>query len=491
MKNLNFDAHFKDLFENTNDLIQFVDIEGTILKTNPAWLKNLEYEANEVIARSAYDFISADSYQIYKTYRDQVIYGKSRANIEFQFISKYGAPIIVEGHIGCFYEDDLPVYTRGVFRNITAKREAEILLKKNQSRLNAFISNAPSAVIIIDQNQTVLEWNPKAQDIFGFMYSEVLGQPLADIIIPHQYREAHARGMAHFLNTGEGPVLNRTIEVSALHKNGKEFPVSLSISGVQIDGSWLFIAFISDITEEKRLQQEIIHNEAALLQAKKEEEKKDQFLSMASHELKTPLTSLKAYLQLLERRNMSDTAFPLLGKASSYVRKLEILISDLLDVSKIKEDRIEYKIEKFSFRKFLKESIEGVQLFTDSHQIIIEHCDDAICSGDINRLDQVIHNLLTNAIKYSPAADKIIVNARIHDHHMLTSIRDFGIGIASENQTQIFHRFYRVDNADMKFQGLGIGLFISKEIVERSGGQLWVQSKPGEGSLFSFSLPIE
>lgn len=201
-------------------------------------------------------------------------------------------------------------------------------------------------------------------------------------------------------------------------------------------------------------------------------------------------TCLKAYLQLLERRNRSYPDFPLIDKASGYVRKLETLISELLDVSKIKADKVIYNLEKVSFERVLRDSIEGVQLFTETHQIVIEHCDDVTCFVDIGRLDQVIHNLLTNAIKYSPSADTIVVNSRIEHDQLITSIRDFGIGIAAENQKDLFTRFYRVDQPDMKFQGLGIGLYISKEIIERHHGKIRVESEPGKGSVFIFSLPV-
>lgn len=490
MRSLNFDQHFKDLFDNTSDLIHFVDIDGKILKVNPAWLNTLEYKMEDIVNRSIYDFVCPAHIDHYKIYRDLVITKSGVADIEFEFIAKGGSRVIVEGQIGCVYDNEEPIYTRGVFRNITAKREAEKTLIKQQRRLSTFIANAPTAVVIIDEFQTIQEWNPKAEEIFEHKANDVLGQYLSDIIIPQQYREAHLKGMARFLNTGMGVVLNKTIEVTALHKLGHEFPISLNISSVKVDNAWLFIAFITDITTQKAMQEEIIRQQVMLLQVKNEEQKKDQFISMASHELKTPLTSLKAFVQLLGRKNSPESVLQLADKASGYVRKLEILIGDLLDVSKIKADKINYNHQNFYFRKFLQESIESVQLFTQTHTIIIENCIDVLCYGDVLRLEQVVHNLLTNAIKYSPGKDRILVRAELVGDQVVTSIEDFGIGIASEHFEELFNRFYRVDNIDMKFQGLGIGLYITREIVERHHGRLWVESKPGLGSVFSFSLPV-
>jgi len=491
MKILNLDANFRDLFDHTSDLIHFLDMEGRILDVNPAWAATMGVRPGEAIGRDIYEFIDRQSHDRYKKYRSQIVTGEGIRDAEFEFIGADGHPIIVEGQIGCFYEAGEAVYTRGVFRNVTSKRLAEIALGKNQKRLSAFLNSAPSAVIIIDEHQTVLEWNPKAETIFGFPAEEVLNHPLADIIIPLQFREAHARGMAHFLRTGEGPVLNKTIEVSALHKDGYEFPISLSISSVNIEGKWLFIAFISDITEYKQLQEEIILNQAALMQSRVLDDKKDQFLSMASHELKTPLTSLKAYIQMMERSVSAGSPLPpqFLGKASEYIKKLENLISDLLDVSKIRADKMAYNIQRFRFDQFLVETLESLQYTTATHHIVLEQNAHAICAGDKARIEQVIQNLISNAIKFSPEAAKVSVGSQLKNNEIEVFVRDQGIGVGAAQLDHLFERFYRVDDNEMKFPGLGIGLFISREIIERHHGKLWVESEPGKGSTFYFSLP--
>ena len=141
-------------------------------------------------------------------------------------------------------------------------------IRQSEKRLKTFFQSGPDAVIVINENQQILEWNPKAEIIFGFTANEVIGKPLSETIIPHQYRDAHIRGMSHFLKTGEGPVLNKTIEITALHKKGHEFYVNLSVSNVKMGDEWIFIAFLSDITERKKTEEALIHKEAELLQAK-------------------------------------------------------------------------------------------------------------------------------------------------------------------------------------------------------------------------------
>ncbi|MEO8795813.1 MAG: PAS domain-containing sensor histidine kinase [Daejeonella sp.] len=492
MKRLNFDAHFVDLFNHTNDLIHFVDMDSRILTVNPAWVRNLGFSLEEVKGKCIYDFIDLDYSDMYLSYRQDVISKKEASEIEFCFKAKDGEQVIVDGQVGCVYEEEEPVYTRGVFRNITAKKQAETWLERSQRRLNAFLTSAPSAVIVIDSQQTILEWNPKAEQIFGFSADEVLGQKLADKIIPLEYREKHTRGMLHFLKTGEGPVLNKTVELTALNKLGKRFPINLSISNVRVENEWLFIGFISDITEHKLLQEENIRQESQILQSKLLDQKKDEFLSMASHELKTPLTSLKAYVQLIEKAAAEGkpVQLPFVGKASSNILRLESLIADLLDVSKIKANKIHYNFETFSFKEMLEESVESIRFSTYTHSIILENYIDVICFADKPRIEQVVQNLISNAIKYSPEAEKVLINSELINGQVRVSVRDFGIGIDNQNIKHLFKRFWRVENGDMKFQGLGIGLYISKEIIERHQGSLWVESEPGKGSTFYFSLPL-
>lgn len=222
---------------------------------------------------------------------------------------------------------------------------------------------------------------------------------------------------------------------------------------------------------------------------KSNEIKKDEFLSIASHELKTPLTSIKAFNQLMIRAKSEDKLAAFISKSSENILRLERLIDDLLDVTKINAGKMIYTMKPFNFRKMLEESIENVQ-HTTSHDIILEHAADIEYVGDVFRLEQVIHNFLTNAIKYSPKALRILVNAVDENEHLVVSVQDFGIGIPEEALGKLFERYYRADNTAMRFEGLGLGLYISSEILKRHQGSFWIESKEGYGSTFFFQLPI-
>ncbi len=490
---LNFDTHFKDLFENTSDLIHFLTIDGKIELVNTAWLKTLGYEKHEVEGRSIYDFIHVPCIDEYKSIRNSAITKNGSNELVTTFMTKDEKEVVLEGQIGCFNTNDKHAYTRGVFKNITAKKIAEKKLEANEKRLKTFFQSGPDAIIVINELQEILDWNTKAETIFGYTATEVIGRPLSETIIPPQYRKAHIDGMAHFLKTGEGPVLNKTIEIIALHKKGHEFYINLSISNVKLDGQWLFIAFLSDITDRKKTEQALIHKEAELLQAKLLEEKKDEFISIASHELKTPLTTIKAYAQLaldMSKDKYPDDVQKCLLKIDQYAGKLNFLINELLDVSRIHGGKLSLTKTEIEMTPFLDEVINSMQQITAAHNIILEKNEAVNVIADPLRLEQVITNIISNAAKYSPGKKNILVNSFKKDDSIVVSFTDNGIGIPKEKISKIFDRFYRVDEASKHFSGLGIGLFISAEIIKQHGGCIWVESKEGEGTTFYFSLPV-
>ena len=224
---------------------------------------------------------------------------------------------------------------------------------------------------------------------------------------------------------------------------------------------------------------------------KNNEHKKDEFLSIASHELKTPLTGIKAFNQLMQRTKSLDQQQIFLKKSAENIMRLERLISDLLDVTKINAGKMNYTMEPFHFGKMVANSVENIQHTKTSHQIVIGQTADILYTGDAFRLEQVMQNFLLNAIKYSPASDKVVVNSSLDKGNIVVSVQDFGIGIPEESMPLLFDRYYRVDNATMQFEGLGLGLFISSEILKRHYGSFWIESEEGKGSTFYFRLPLE
>jgi two-component system CheB/CheR fusion protein len=244
-----------------------------------------------------------------------------------------------------------------------------------------------------------------------------------------------------------------------------------------------YIGSLSDITE-----QELVHQATFSLL-----EKKDEFMSIASHELKTPISSMKAYLQIAERLATAEEygqLTPIIQKANRQVVKITNLIENLLDVSKIQAGKIEFNKSVFPVVEAIQDSIEQLQS-NHKHEIIIEGCTTKIVYADKYRLEQVIMNLLNNAIKYSPNGDKVFVKCEEDGENFRFSVIDFGIGIPEDKKPFVFDRFFRVHESSHNFAGLGLGLYISSQIIRRHGGKIGVESEEGKGSEFWFTIPLK
>ncbi|MDN3657918.1 ATP-binding protein [Ferruginibacter paludis] len=228
---------------------------------------------------------------------------------------------------------------------------------------------------------------------------------------------------------------------------------------------------------------------------KKELEQKDEFISMVSHELKTPLTSLKGFTQLLmftTKQDNNNQVDGYLETMNNQINKLTRLIADLLDITKSKAGELQFDNELFDFNELVKEVAGEMQLTTIKHTIAIKLTTTVEINGDRDRIGQVITNLISNAIKYSPAADKIIISTRIENNKIILCVQDFGIGISRLQQPNLYSRFYRVlDTSEAHtFPGMGLGLYISKNIIEKHMGKMWLESEPGKGAKFYFALMI-
>ena len=226
----------------------------------------------------------------------------------------------------------------------------------------------------------------------------------------------------------------------------------------------------------------------------KELEKKDEFITLVSHELKTPVTILKTYTQIMlmnfEKEKNSEAIEHLL-KMDNQIGKLTILISDLLDASKVNAGKLNFNIEKFDFNELIKEIVDEMQQSAKTHQIETNPVNLELISGDRNRIGQVITNLISNAIKYSPNNDKVLISTQLNNNEVKFIIQDFGIGMPASQQSKLFTRFFRVDDYESNnFPGLGLGLYISNEIIKRHGGYMNFTSIEGKGSLFFFTLPL-
>ena len=225
-------------------------------------------------------------------------------------------------------------------------------------------------------------------------------------------------------------------------------------------------------------------------QVTESQQKKDEFIGIASHELKTPLTSVKAYLQVLDTIENKHPNKQYVQKALENVNKLQQLIYDLLDVSKIQSGQLHLNMNEFDIDTLIDETIAAFQIVSVHHKISrTGSAINQVISADRQRIEQVLINLLSNATKYSPDATEVIVHTEKTDSKLILSVRDFGVGIAREEQNKIFDRFYRTKNMSVLISGFGLGLYICRDIITRHHGEIWVVSE-NNGSAFYFSLPV-
>ncbi|UII30878.1 ATP-binding protein [Fulvivirga ulvae] len=224
------------------------------------------------------------------------------------------------------------------------------------------------------------------------------------------------------------------------------------------------------------------------------EEKKDEFMSIASHELKTPLTTVKAYLELLEevlKKEDADTARLYAQKASTGLNKINSLVSDLLDVTRIQTGKMKFNITEFDFDKLVEQAVDDARPLSNNHKIILKGKSGTKIKGDANRLEQVMVNLISNAIKYSNNADKVLINNFREDGHVVLEVVDYGPGIKPQYREKIFERFYRLKKNHDFTSGLGIGLYISKQIINQHNGKIGVTDHDVKGSKFYVRLPVD
>jgi two-component system phosphate regulon sensor histidine kinase PhoR len=227
---------------------------------------------------------------------------------------------------------------------------------------------------------------------------------------------------------------------------------------------------------------------------KREIERKDEFIGVASHELKTPLTSLKGYLQLISMHKKDELPAIVkqyISKANIAINKLQFLVDDLLDVSKIKAGRLNYNFDKVNLKSVVATCIENARHINNSFEFEVENNTDFTVTGNAERLEQVLMNLINNAVKYSQGNKKVVVKTQKHENWVRVSVTDLGIGLSQEQQFKIFERFYRVEDKKNMTSGLGMGLYISSEIINTHNGKIGVDSEFGKGSTFYFDLPLE
>lgn len=348
-------------------------------------------------------------------------------------------------------------------------------IAKSEERFRALTEKSADAIALVTPQGKVIYASPATKHLMGYTPEELKKLTNPFELAPPDDRKFVTKLFEKLLKK-PGSTQNAVYRV--LHKNGKHIWIESAMTNL-IDDSNVNAVVINyrDITDRKLL-----------------ETQKNDFISIATHELKTPVTSIKGYTQVLQarfRKEGNQRAVEMLSKMDVQLKKLTSLIGDLLDVTRVEGGKLQFHESFFDFNELVTDIVAEMQLTTTKHQITKRLSSSKTVCGDRDRIGQVITNLISNAIKYSPHNKKIIVTSTGDKKNITLSVQDFGIGIPKENQSKVFERFFRGGEAEDTFAGLGLGLFISSEIVHRHGGRIWVKSSEGKGSVFYFTLPIK
>ncbi|TCD00252.1 PAS domain S-box protein [Pedobacter frigidisoli] len=381
-----------------------------------------------------------------------------------RIIERYGYPVAAAD--GSYYA------WSWMFRDITQQREYERAIMESEETFRLLADSMPQQIWTSDTEGNLNYYNQSVFDYSGLSLEQINEDGWIQIVHPDD-REENIKQWLNAISTGEDFLVEHRFR---RHDGEYRWQLSRAIPQRDANGKiQMWVGTSTDIQEQKT-----------------REEKKDEFISIASHEMKTPLTTANGYLQILERLLDQDNANASLyaKKARQSVNRLNELASELLDVSKIRFGKLNYTITNFNFNDMIESTVESIQLTSAKHIIVKTGQAKDTVNGDEDRLQQVVINLLTNAIKYSPGAEKVVVNVEQNNDHITVSVKDAGIGIAQKSLDKIFEKYHRVEEHSGQFQGLGIGLFISYEIIQRHHGRLWAESEPGKGSTFYFTIPV-
>jgi PAS domain S-box-containing protein len=359
-----------------------------------------------------------------------------------------------------------------------------------EAKFRGLVEVAPDAIVTIDPEGRIVLVNGQTETLFGYPREELLGESV-DILLPERFREAHAGHRRGYVESPRIRPMGTNLELLGRRKDGSEFPVEISLGPVEVDGDLLVISAIRDITERKRAD--------ALVQAAREEaeeanQAKSEFLSRMSHELRTPLNAILGFGQLLSLDSLNEDQRDSVDHILRAGKHLLELINEVLDISRIETGRLSLSPEPVPLDEVLREAQELIRPMAAERQIHVEEEPREKRQhvlADRQRIRQVLLNLLTNAIKYNHDGGRVTISCRTADEDRLRiAVVDTGRGIEASQIPRLFMPFERLDAEQTGVEGTGLGLALSKRLVEVMGGTMGVESTAGSGSTFWLELPV-
>ncbi|NPC58159.1 response regulator [Caenimonas soli] len=532
--------------ENIPDMIFVKDATDLrFVRVNRAGEELLGYSRDELHGKSDYDFFPKEEADHFTSKDREVLAGGLVGFFEEPIHTRHrGICILQTKKLAIFDEGGQPRYLLGIARDVTEtrhlqdelqKRNAQLseltlqleqrvadrtrqlsevveALRESEERTRLTIDTALDAVLTMDAKGIVTDWNAQAEATYGWKREDAVGRPMTELCIPPQHREAHTAGFKRFLATGEGVVLNRRIEITAVNREGREFPIELAITPIKIKGEWSFSAFLRDITERKQVEERTINLNKELEQrveqrtteivaareaADAANRAKSTFLATMSHEIRTPMNGMLGMLELLGLSELSSEQHTILNTVRESSKSLLRIIDDILDFSMMEAGKLKVRPESTSIRQVI-EGVRNIYSGTASAKgLLIQHSVDSRISPallvDPGRVYQILNNFISNSIKFTSKGSieiKAELLSRSDGHeHIRLSVKDTGIGISRQDQKRLFQPFSQVGDGALA-GGTGLGLTICRRLAEMMGGSVEMVSAPGEGTTMTLALSL-
>ncbi len=489
-----------NLLEQSPHPIVVVGLDRTIIRVNKALERLTGYSSQEIIGlKTPYPWW-IDQDPVVKSQRDRkAALERKGARFEERFRKKNGEIFWVEVAPMAIILDDKPQYYLYMWTDITERKHAEEALRQSKELLEKTFSSQLDAIFILDAQRPpiILDCNPAAERIFGYSREEMIGKTTSFLHVDERtledfrqlvYPSVEEHGFAHLP------------EFKMKRKDGSIFPTEHTVAPLKDqDGKRIgWVSVVRDITERKKMEEELkerYREERKLRQELEAEIKKRiEFSRIVVHELKTPLTSIMVSSDILVSELKEQLLLDLAKSINRSAADLNNRIDELLDMAKGEMGTLKLKIKPLDIRELLLGiAQEMAPLISSRKQSLTLNLPEKLplVKADENRVKQVVLNLLSNASKFTPEGGKITLSAREEGASLIVEVQDNGPGIAEKDQKHLFEPYYRLEQEKERTSGLGLGLALAKTLVELHGGKIWVKSKLGEGSTFSFSLPSE
>lgn len=471
-------------------IIVVLDRTGKVTLINQYGCVVLGYEEKEILGKNWFEnflpaSVRSEAYSVF----ERLLQGEIESGSEHDnsVLTRSGEERLIHWHnVVLKNESGAIVGTLSSGEDITERRKAEMELQEREALLGVVTSTARDGIVMIDDEGRVVFWNEAAEKLLGYKAKEILGKVLHEIIAPERYLLIYRRKFPNFARTGEGAAIGKTLELKAVHRNGYEVSVELSLAALQYKGRWHGVGVVRDITERKRAEKALQEKAEELRRSNQELER---FAYVASHDLQEPLRMVRSYVGLLARRyqgKLDGDADEFINFAVDGARRMEGLINDLLTYSRV-GTRGKEPVPTDS-NKVFQRVLLNLKVAIEEKMAEVRCGPLPVVRADERQLEQLLQNLVGNALKFTQDNPRVEVWAERIDGMWRFAVKDNGIGIDPKYSEKVFEIFQRLHTRE-EYPGSGIGLAVCKKIVERHGGKIWFESEVGRGTTFFFTLP--